>query len=674
MRRRALAVIGLLATLALAPGSAGAATPTVTTFSSGITNPAVLLGITAAADGKVWFVDNYNNQLGAVTLSSGTSNELPSGNYPVGVTSGPNGKLYFFRGTPSVALSYAAVMNPATGNFGQTWYGGGNNALPRYGATGPDGNIWITESGGATDDKIGLIDATGNPDAGSPTGPTIHNEIPLVAGSDQNPEVITAGPGVSSGTPTPMLWFTEFTTGRIGRLQPISVGGPGPNGTDGALLDEYLLPTGGAGPEGITAGPDGNIWFTEFNTGKVGRLIPPTSSAQGAQPVAIDEFDLGANSQPVGIAAGADGNLWVALTGTSGNGSVVRMNTSGQITGTFPTPSFQEPYMITPAADGNLWFTSYGGARVGRITTALDPPEFSNTAQITVPNGAPQSGPANPYPSNINVSNLEGAVSKVTVRLTGISHTFPDDLDILLVGPQGQNVMLASDVGSPAGTTSYPANGITLNFDESAARSLPDNDPLVSGFYKPTNRAPSESQTELITPAPPSPYGTSLGAFNGSDPNGTWKLFVIDDATHAQNNSNIGKIFGGWGLDIQTSTALFVGKSGAGSGTVTSVPAGIDCGAVCTTSFATGSPVVLTASPSTGSRFALWQGCDSVCDSQCTVSMDTAIKNVTASFELTGNTPTGPTGQRAAALANCKKKKSKRARKKCKAAANKLPV
>ena len=43
-----------------------------------------------------------------------------------------------------------------------------------------------------------------------------------------------------------------------------------------------------------------------------------------------------------------------------------------------------------------------------------------------------------------------------------------------------------------------------------------------------------------------------MATFNGTDPNGTWKLFVIDDATHAAPNTNIGKIYGGWGLDIST--------------------------------------------------------------------------------------------------------------------------
>ncbi len=673
---------GLLVALALLVPAlpAHAATPTVTMFNSGIPDPATLLGITAAPDGKVWFADASNKALGAVTLSSGATNEIAvDRDTPVGVTAAPDGRLYYSEaGFPGIALSFVGLMNPANGNHGETWYGGGNNSMPRYLATGPDGNVWVTEprdpSVTTGDDKIGLLDLSGNPDAATPTGPSIRNEIggsgnPF-SGDNQEFEAITAGPGVSSGTPTPMLWATEFNGGKILRLQPISVGAGGPNGTDGAIADEYILPTGGAGPEGITPGPDGNIWFTEFSASQVGRLVPPTSSLQGSPlPVPIDEFPLPAGSNPVGIAAGPDGNLWVALSGPGANGSVIRMDTSGNITGAFPTPQFQSPYMITPAADGNLWFTTFGGARVGKITTALDPPAFRNTAQINVPTSG-QSGPASTYPSNVSVSGLQGTVTKVTVRLTGISHTFPDDLDILLEGPEGQDVMLASDVGSPAGNTSYPSNGITLNFDQSAARSLPDNDPLVSGFYRPTNNAPSESQTELITPAPPSPYGTSLGTFNGTDPNGTWRLFVIDDATHAQGNTNVGRIIGGWGLDIKTSTQLFVGKSGAGSGTVTSVPAGIDCGATCVSSFATGTPVVLTATPSTGSRFALWQGCDSVSGNQCTVNPDVDIKNVTASFELNGGasqTPANPTPT-PAPKKKCKKgkKRSALAAKKCK--------
>jgi streptogramin lyase len=672
----AAVLIAALAAIFAFAGRAQAATPTVTMFTAGIPNPATLLGITAAPDGKVWFGDAQNDSVGAVTLSSGAVNEINVGrDTPVGVTAGPDGRLYYgIAGFPGIALSFVGLMNPANGNHSETWYGGGNNSMPRYPAVGPDGNVWITEPRDPNvttgDDKIGLLDTSGNPDATTPTGPSIRNEIPLSAGDNQEPESITAGPGVSAGTPVPMLWATEFNAGRIARIQPISVGGGGPNGTDGALIDEYILPTGASGPEGITPGPDGNIWFTEFNASQVGRLVPPTSSAQGSAPVDIDEFPLPAGSNPVGIAAGPDGNLWVALSGPGASGSVVRMDTSGQITGTFATPSFQSPYMITPAADGNLWFTTFGGSAVGKINTALDPPAFRNTNQITVPSSG-QSGPANTYPSTVDVSGLQGKITKVTVRLTGISHTFPDDLDILLQGPEGQDVMLASDAGSPAGNTSYPANGITLTFDQSAARSLPDNDPLVSGIYKPTNNAPSESQTELIIPAPQSPYGTSLNNFIGTDPNGTWKLFVIDDATHGANNTNVGKIFGGWGLDISTSGQLFVGKSGAGSGTVTSAPAGIDCGGSCVSSFEAGTSVVLTATPSSGSQFASWDGCDSVSGNQCTVNVDTAIENATARFDLIPKTVPPPGNNAPATTPAVKKKKCKKAKKRSAVAAKK---
>src|SRR5438105_11699992 len=54
--------------------------------------------------------------------------------------------------------------------------------------------------------------------------------------------------------------------------------------------------------------------------------------------------------------------------------------------------------------------------------------------------------------------------------------------------------------------------------------------------------------------------------------------------------------------------ALTVGKAGTGSGTVTSVPAGISCGATCTGSYASATAVTLTATPAAGSTFSGWSG------------------------------------------------------------------
>jgi hypothetical protein len=80
---------------------------------------------------------------------------------------------------------------------------------------------------------------------------------------------------------------------------------------------------------------------------------------------------------------------------------------------------------------------------------------------------------------------------------------------------------------------------------------------------------------------------------------------------------------------------LTVAKDGTGSGTVTSTPAGIDCGSDCSESFTYGTMVTLTATPDTSSTFSGWSGaCSDKGD--CVVTMDTA-KSVTATFNPAGS-------------------------------------
>jgi streptogramin lyase len=61
---------------------------------------------------------------------------------------------------------------------------------------------------------------------------------------------------------------------------------------------EYSLPPL-SGPWGITLGPDGNIWFAETISGKIGRMTP-----QGE----LTEFQV--DGGPIAITAGPDGNIW----------------------------------------------------------------------------------------------------------------------------------------------------------------------------------------------------------------------------------------------------------------------------------------------------------------------------------------------------------------------------
>src|SRR6266567_1171871 len=92
------------------------------------------------------------------------------------------------------------------------------------------------------------------------------------------PRGITAGPDGN-------LWFTEYSGNNIGRITPA-----------GVVTGEFSIPTGYSRPFGITAGPDGNLWFTEFNGNNIGRITPAG---------VVTEFRIHTSvTEPFGITAG----------------------------------------------------------------------------------------------------------------------------------------------------------------------------------------------------------------------------------------------------------------------------------------------------------------------------------------------------------------------------------
>ena len=157
---------------------------------------------------------------------------------------------------------------------------------------------------------------------------------------------------------------------------------------------------------------------------------------------------------------------------------------------------------------------------------------FASPTGVTIPDN----GPGQPYPSSINVSGVRGVVSKVTVTLSNFSHAFPNDLEMLLVGPGGQNALLMASAG---GATAV--SNLTLTFDDAAAATVPRNGPIVSGTNKTSDFA---LVAPFPVPAPAGPYPTVLGAFNASNPNGIWSLYVLDDSP-----GDAGSI-GGWNLNV----------------------------------------------------------------------------------------------------------------------------
>ena len=67
---------------------------------------------------------------------------------------------------------------------------------------------------------------------------------------------------------------------------------------------DVKMPNAGSSPNGITSGPDGNIWFTEHSTDRIGQLNPHT--------VHLFEIPIRKGASPAEIVTGPDGNLWFA--------------------------------------------------------------------------------------------------------------------------------------------------------------------------------------------------------------------------------------------------------------------------------------------------------------------------------------------------------------------------
>jgi FG-GAP-like repeat len=161
---------------------------------------------------------------------------------------------------------------------------------------------------------------------------------------------------------------------------------------------------------------------------------------------------------------------------------------------------------------------------------------------------------AKPYPSDIIVSG-QPTITKLTTSIFDFWHDFPDDVDILMVGPTGAKCLLMADCGG----SDFISN-VNLTFNDSSL-SLPDDSQITSGTFRPTKGTCPGGGSNCVPAnfpggAPVGPYGTALSVFNGTPSDGTWQLYVIDDSS-----GDNGTIAGGWSLTFNapggTSKAKF---------------------------------------------------------------------------------------------------------------------
>ena len=159
-----------------------------------------------------------------------------------------------------------------------------------------------------------------------------------VPSAEAQPTGITTGPDGA-------LWFTEFN-GNVHTIGRIT--------TTGAFT-EYTLPQGGSEPFWITTGPDGNLWFTEYNASKIGKITPAG---------AITEYATDCGF-PSGITVGPDGALWFTVPTCN---EVGRISTAGAISYFPVSASGGDGVGITTGPDGNLWIAGGNGDNIERLT------------------------------------------------------------------------------------------------------------------------------------------------------------------------------------------------------------------------------------------------------------------------------------------------------------------
>jgi len=458
--------------------------------------------IAAGPDGNIWFTEPDRNQVARINPTTHVITELPE---PAGtggldsLVAAPDGFLYAIGRSSNIPSSDLPVsplvqINPATGAMTTVFSIPDATDNPGNIAVGPDGNLWFTES-----NDIGKFNLT--------TGA----ETDYTPGGLFSPDTIAKGPDGA-------LWFTDGNTSEIGRI----------DATTDAIV-EYPTPTSGSQPYFIAAGPDGNMWFLESNYGddQVAE-INPTTRVITEFPIPIMYNNADSDARPEGIAAGPDGNVWFT---ESGSNDVLQIDVhSHAITG-YSLSEFdgsEGPGPITLGPDGNLWFLDLNGDAVGEVSgSAVVQPLAATQTAVSSSSNPSAAGQPVTFTAVVTAPSYQGApTGTVTFTIDGQAQT---PVSLALVGGSDQAEFTTStlSVGSHTVSASYSGD----NNVSASSGSLPTQTVNAPGLQTTTTTLasslnPSTVGQPVTFAAVVSPSGTA-GTPSGS------VTFTIDGVSHA---------------------------------------------------------------------------------------------------------------------------------------------
>jgi len=428
--------------------------PIITSYSaaaSGVTPSLDGGSIAQAGDGTLWFSGGFvPNQIGRMTAAGAVSYPvlraagLMSFN-PGPVARGPDGNVWFCDPLAGITLAgTVGMVDIATSVATEFPTPLMKTTIQIRQATAQEQSC-ETGSGVCTPVPPGTCVARA-PTPGTPASGPIP-AVPPDAGSTCR--TVTTGPTlVAACTPIAPIAANNYTTTTC----PTTTIGPNgvdtctstpPDASNSFVRTVCTGITPGSQAYMVVAGPDGNLWFTEYTGMRIGVFNPTTRMATEFGPL---------QSPATSIAAGPDGNVWFAERSLDGLSTLIgRVTPAGVITEYKATPVVGSIRAMTAGADGNVWFVKdgYGGPAVGRVAPATGAvTTFSSgmSGVFTLFGGIVLGGDGNIW----FTSYYDGLIGRVTPA--GVIKEFPGvapnaQLNAIAAGPQiaGSNTLWVTD-------------------------------------------------------------------------------------------------------------------------------------------------------------------------------------------------------------------------------------
>jgi hypothetical protein len=397
-----------------------------------------------------------------------------------------------------------------------------------------------------------------------------------------------------------------------------------------------------------------------------------------------DNLSYGLSITQFNGGAGHGGTNGHIIGGTQGNGSLVYGGTG---TGWSVVQAGDAGFSAIDPGDGNYIYGEGSRLQIHRSTNGSGPPTSIHAGIVDAGSTANLVAPFVLDPNNPNTliaggrsvwrsTNAKAAAPGWSAILgatgDGSFATYASRLAVArgnsnLIWVGKNNGSLWKTINGTAGVPAWAQKGAGITPARMVLSILIDkdaNNTVYVGFggysnqnlWKTTDGG--DTWTSIGTGLPPSPVraierypdlpdnlyvGTEVGIFTSEDGGATWTttndgpanvsvehLFWYGPTTLVATTHGRGMFTANV---APTAFRLAVGKAGAGTGPVTSNPAGIACGSACSDYFPAGASVTLTATPNSGSVFGGWSGACSGTSANCVVAMD-AVRNVTATFHV----------------------------------------